>query len=176
MRLDRELAHELHRTITPFRAAFFKVVTLFGYQLVYVLAALVAVGLLWRKQWLYLTMGAVTVFGGMLLNSVLKALIARPRPFFIDPVMVEVFYSFPSGHAMTAMVAYGFGAYLLWQVVKPSWLRAVVLFGATLMIVLVGISRLYLGVHYFSDVIGGFLAGGVWLLLCISVIEARRGR
>jgi undecaprenyl-diphosphatase len=105
--------------------------------------------------------------GAIALDQVLKLLIARPRPPL--PHLVHVMnFSFPSGHALISMVVYGLGAYSLsvW-----SYTRAYKPFFIVLWIILftsIGFSRMYLEVHYFSDVIAGYAIGAAWLIGCIK--------
>ena len=93
------------------------------------------------------------------------------------PLLTARGWSFPSGHAMGSLVAYGMLAYLL---LRETHLgrhqRMLVIISAALLVLLIGLSRLYLGVHYFSDVIGGYAAGVVWLAACISGLEIVRRR
>ena len=91
-------------------------------------------------------------------------------------MLVETSYSFPSGHAMESFVAYGMLAYLAVLALKTWEARVAAVCGAALLVVLIGFSRMYLGVHYFSDVIAGYAAGGVWLSALITGAETiRRG-
>jgi membrane-associated phospholipid phosphatase len=104
-------------------------------------------------------------------NYVMKALIARARPGGLLPSMLETSASFPSGHATLALALYGFLAYALCQLYpRHSWKIAVL---AMLVILFVGASRLYLGVHFSSDVIAGYLLGGLWLLFGITLTERK---
>jgi len=115
---------------------------------------------------------ASNLVGGWLLNIVLKAIFHRTRPD-IQHLVEAGGYSFPSGHAMIAMAFYGMLGYLLWLNLrvrsKPSWYIIVITVG---LIIAIGISRIYLGVHFPSDVIAGFAAGGVWLVACITGLHA----
>lgn len=106
--------------------------------------------------------------GGYLLNEILKAFYHRVRPDFVWLVQANG-YSFPSGHAMISVGFYGFLGYLVWLNLAPEQrlLRRLVPVVAALLILGIGISRLYMGVHYISDVTAGFLAGGVWLMACM---------
>lgn len=126
---------------------------------------------LWLKHLRYWFMTVVlAVFGGMLLNVMLKYTFERPRPYFEDPIRVLTTYSFPSGHTMLATVFYG----ALWAFVvsrSRGWiLRAAEIMLALFMIALVGFSRMYLGVHYLSDVLGAIAEGLAWLALCFLVV------
>jgi membrane-associated phospholipid phosphatase len=138
-----------------------------------IVAALLARRRLWTLLWTWI----VAVVGGALLNWLLKGLFQRPRPHFAHPLVVETSYSFPSGHAMVSFVAYGMLAYLAVLLWLKSWeARVAAVCGAALVVVLIGFSRLYLGVHYFSDVVAGYAAGGVWLSALITGAETiRRG-
>ncbi|UZJ78185.1 phosphatase PAP2 family protein [Fictibacillus sp. KU28468] len=139
------------------------------------LGILLAVGMLWlwfKRQNLWgMVFFLLAVGGGGLLNLLLKNAFQRKRPN-ADPLVEALGFSFPSGHAMGSMVYYGFLGYLVVRS-KRKPLRKI---GWTLLfavaIIGIGISRIYLGVHYPSDIIAGYSAGLVWLLLCIAALEA----
>ncbi|MGH7483268.1 MAG: phosphatase PAP2 family protein [Longimicrobiales bacterium] len=114
----------------------------------------------------------IAVVGASLINNVLKVLYDRPRPSIIDWGTEVMTYSFPSGHAMTAAVAYGSVAYLVGRLEPTPALRRATWVFAVLVIVLVGLSRVYLGVHYPSDVVGGFVAGTAWIALLAFTFRA----
>ena len=114
--------------------------------------------------------------GSALLDWLLKDLFRRPRPHFAHPLVVETSYSFPSGHAMESFVVYGMLAYFAVLTLRSWRARTAVVIGVALLVILIGFSRMYLGVHYFSDVIGGYAAGVVWLAACISGLEVVRRR
>src|SRR5690606_37445814 len=80
-------------------------------------------------------------------------------------------FSFPSAHAMTSLITYGLLAYFLWHTVHNRIIRILIVFAATMLVILIGISRMTLGVHYLSDVLGGFMAGGIWLGVCIAALS-----
>lgn len=137
------------------------------------LALLVAVGLFWigvknHRYFRELSIWVIGVVGGGLLNFGIKCVIHRPRP---DPELALVpaeGWSFPSGHAMGSIVVFGMAAYLLTLVLSR---RSVYLAAATLIATLVlaiGFSRVWLGDHWLSDVVGGYLAGMCWLALCVT--------
>ena len=174
VQVDMALANDLHQASDANTIQIYKIISLFGYQILFPACAVIALVLAVQRQWLYLTMWIVALAGGQILNLLLKTLFARPRPVFADPFALEVYYSFPSGHSMISLIAYGMLAYLIGLYVKNHYARILVVFIAALAIVLIGISRMALGVHYLSDVIGGFIAGGVWLATCITAIELRR--
>ena len=177
LRLDRSVADYLHASATPLLTAFFLAVTAFGsIEAVVPLGVLVAAFFAWGKRWLYLGTWLAAVGGGAVLNQLLKTLFARPHPFFEHPLLVESSYSFPSGHAMESLVAYGMLAYFAVLALKSRGKRAAWVGGAAVLVVLIGFSRLYLGAHYVSDVVGGFVAGGAWLSATTTGWQALRQR
>lgn len=126
----------------------------------------------WRQHAVIL---AVAALFGHLLNQGLKALIARPRPALPAELMEELgvdTFAFPSGHAQSFTIFYGFLALFIWQNARHPWLRGVGVAGMLTMIALVGVSRVYLGVHWPSDVVGAYCIGVLWLLLWTRVQSA----
>nr|MBA2714303.1 bifunctional DedA family/phosphatase PAP2 family protein [Rubrobacteraceae bacterium] len=178
VRFDRVLADYLHSLATPPLTTFFLVLTAFGSIEAIVLLGLVVAALLaWGRRWIFLGSWLAAVAGGAVLNQLLKGLFERPRPFFEHPLLIETSYSFPSGHAMESFVVYGMLAYLAVLALRSWEARVGVVFGAALLVVLIGFSRMYLGVHYLSDVLAGYAAGGVWLSALITGVETiRRGK
>ncbi|MEP6690932.1 MAG: bifunctional DedA family/phosphatase PAP2 family protein [Gemmatimonadaceae bacterium] len=176
-RLDLRLAAQLHRSATPAGILFARVFSILGaLPAMYALGLSVGAVLLVKGQRLPLVGWFVGLGGGGLLTTLLKFLIHRPRPAWSDPYASEPTWAFPSGHASGAIIGYGLVAYFLALLVKPRWLQVSIVVAATLLVVGIGWSRLYLGVHYFSDVVSGFAAGGLWLSIVVSGLEvARRG-
>ena len=120
--------------------------------------------LLWKKIRKVFLINLLSVFT---LNYVLKIIFSRERPIDIN-IISETGYSFPSGHAMISLAIYGFFAYLLWKSNYKYKKIGVILL--ILLIILIGISRIYLGVHYTSDVIAGFIISLSYLLFFIDFI------
>jgi membrane protein DedA with SNARE-associated domain/membrane-associated phospholipid phosphatase len=173
---DTALLDWLHAHATPTGYAIFHAITLLGSPVTLTVLAL-GVGLLLavRRQWVVLGGWLAAFAGGGLLDAVLKVVIRRPRPPYAAEFLDHYSWSFPSGHAMGSLIGYGILAYVvgvLW-IHRRSAQLAVVL-SAGLLTLAVGISRLYLGVHYFSDVVGGYAAGLLWLSACVSGIEVAR--
>jgi undecaprenyl-diphosphatase len=134
-------------------------------------AVVVLWGLLARRHTLLAAMWAVSQVGSALLNYAMKATFARARPEGADPVLFGSGLSFPSGHAMNSLVLCGVGAYLIVRL-APSWgTRVPLLIVLIVFPLLMGFSRLYLGVHYASDVAAGYLAGSAWIAICVSGAE-----
>jgi membrane protein DedA with SNARE-associated domain/membrane-associated phospholipid phosphatase len=173
---DRTVDEYLHSHATPHLTTFFLIVTAFGSTVAVVLLGIAVAALLARgRRWTLLWTWIVAVAGSAILNQLLKGTFQRPRPHFVHPLVVETSYSFPSGHAMESFVAYGMVAYLAVLLWLRSWeARVAVICGAALVVVLIGFSRMYLGVHYFSDVVAGYAAGGVWLSALITGAETMR--
>lgn len=119
---------------------------------------------------------AATVLGGIGLSLILKAGFDRPRPEFVSHG-TEVFTSaFPSGHSMLAAIVYLSLGVVLARLFSGLRLKAYVFLVAVVLTVLVGFSRVYLGVHWPTDVVGGWLAGSVWALLLWFVVRALQRR
>jgi undecaprenyl-diphosphatase len=112
----------------------------------------------------------ITVAGGGLINLLLKNFFKRERPSMNRIIEADGF-SFPSGHSMGSMTYYGFLGYLVLRSNRKPLSKLGLGIFLCLVILLIGISRIYLGVHYPSDVLAGFIAGSVWLVICISLLE-----
>ena len=142
-----------------------------------ILGLIIAVILAVRHQWIPLATWAAALLGVGLLIGVLKAVIRRPRPLYAAVFKEPQSFSFPSGHAMGSLVVYGMIAYLLAKFWAERRAMQVILFASAFIISgAVGVSRLYLGVHYFSDIVGGYAVGSVWLATCITGLELERAR
>jgi len=111
----------------------------------------------------------ISVAGANLVSNLSKLVFQRPRP--LNPVYFETTFSFPSGHATAAMACYGFLIYFCLKNIKQPLNRAILMAGGLFLIFVIGFSRLYLGIHYLSDVIAGYLLGGFWLTLGIILAE-----
>jgi undecaprenyl-diphosphatase len=150
--------------------------TALGSGMVVVLASVVSAAFLWasRHRWSAGLLLA-SVLGSGLINMTLKSFFQRPRPdVFPWRAPYAGLSSFPSGHSMTAMVAYSTLAYLVVRLERRHVLRVMTTLVAVLLIAAVGTSRVYLGVHYPSDVLAGFTAGVVWAAFCAVTMEALR--
>ena len=123
----------------------------------------------WRRAHRETLMFSVVCGGSVILNQGLKLLFKRPRPDLWPPLITEHTYSFPSGHALQGTVLYGAISYLLanrfprWA----NWLYG----GAILLVGAIGLSRLYLGVHWPLDVLAGWTVGFLWLIICIFLLR-----
>ena len=116
----------------------------------------------------YAKLIALNFVGIWILNKIIKVAFHRERPD-IMPLINATGYSFPSGHSMLSFSVYGFIIYILYKSRKGGLIKYLSICILSLTIVLIGISRIYLGVHYASDVIGGYLAAFAWLVLLIQL-------
>jgi len=162
----------VHNVITLFSeihlaTGFFFITTLGSFLVLITICVLVIVWLFLEKRWSYIIGFLISVLGGSLSSSLIKYLVARPRP--IPTFYFENSYAFPSGHATVAITLFLFLTYYAIRA-YPRWSRNVGLVLTTsLLILLIGFSRLYLGVHFFSDVIGGYLLGLFWFILAVII-------
>lgn len=153
------------------------VVSRFGTTIVMTVLAAAEMLALHRRNWRAVTVGWVLVMGGgKLVEAMLKHTFHRTRPIGALQRLSDPSYSYPSGHAMGAMIGYGLLAYLVLRRVRRPAARAAVTTGAALIILAIGLSRLVLAVHYFTDVVGGYAAGAVWLALSLAAVDAARDR
>lgn len=104
------------------------------------------------------------------LNQLLKRILQRPRPTEFR-IIEETGYSFPSGHSMVSMAFYGYLIYLIYKYVENRYVRWISIVLLSILICSIGVSRIYLGVHYTSDVLGGFLVSISYLILFISTVN-----
>lgn len=127
-----------------------------------------------RRQVAWLPVLALSVGGGLLLNVLVKHVFQRARPVSNDALLMLHTYSFPSGHTAGATVWWGFFTVLVFTH-RPPWpWRAATLVSAIGLVCLTALSRVYLGVHYLSDVLAAVAEGCAWLVLCFMAIPARR--
>jgi len=142
-----------------------------------IIICLFALGLALSHRWIE-TLFVMLTSTGDLLNELVKLAVARPRPS-ADVIIVfqkESQFSFPSAHVVHYVVFYGFIFFLFSTAFRSSRLRNVVLVGSVGLLVLIGPSRIYLGAHWPSDVLAGYLVGGLWLVLLIESYSACKGR
>ena len=173
--IDRSILLTLARLHTPLLDRVMVGITFLG-EPSFLLIICLGVGswLLYRRQRSAATTLAIAGIGAIGLNFLLKNLFARTRPLLWQRIVDVTNYSFPSGHAMISLVIYGMLGYLLATRFKRWW-RSI--FTVTiLLIAAIGFSRLYLGVHWPTDVLAGYAAGLVWLVACILSLEVWRER
>lgn len=157
---------------TPALNTFFKIITDLGDFYAYLVGTIIVGIYLFVKfrNWKYPLQLVGIIILSALSNVMLKRFIDRARPSIEHLVSAEGL-SYPSGHSMSAMAFYGFLIYLSFHIKMPKWLRGLLCFFFVLLILLIGLSRIYLGVHFPTDVAGGFIAGMIWLAFCIVLFN-----
>lgn len=147
---------------------FIKIITSIASPVGIVIEALLLVILVNNKKVKVLI--ATDLVGITVINNLLKIIIARPRPN-VNSLVIETGYSFPSGHSVTSMVFYGYLVYLIWKYIDNKKIKIPLVIFFVLLIFIIGFSRIYLGVHYTSDVLSGFLLGIIYLMVFIKMSE-----
>jgi undecaprenyl-diphosphatase len=115
----------------------------------------------------------VTTLGGGLLDTIVKEVVGRNRPSLVDPVATAHGKSFPSGHAMSSVIAYGALLLVFLPAIGRRY-RPMVIGGAVVLVLAIGFSRLALGVHYITDVLGGYVLGLAWLAASTAAFSTWR--
>lgn len=170
---DRSILYFMYHHRTPHLTQAATVLAHMGSPPVIAGVALVSavVGIFWRKvrgaAW---TMPIAIIGSGVIIQAV-KLVIKRPRPSFFAPLLHESGFSFPSGHSLIAMVVYGLLGYFLMHLFRPVWARLAVRALTVVVVVAIGVSRVYVGVHYPTDVLAGWVAGVPWLITCLALHE-----
>ncbi len=175
--LDLQVSQWFHSNTTPSLTRFMLLVTHLHSTLgIVALSVLLAIYWVRIKAWDWLLKLILTVPFGMLLNLLLKSIFQRTRPTFEVPLLTLDSYSFPSGHAAAATLFYGvLAAWLICTTSSWRW-RVVIATLASLLVALVGLSRIYLGVHYLSDVLAAMAASSGWLAFSLTAVGISRSR
>jgi undecaprenyl-diphosphatase len=175
--VDVKLAQWFHLHATPAMTRFMLIITNWHGMLGGTIMALMLAAFFYmRKQYYWLLTLVAVVPGGMLLNLLLKYSFQRTRPTFDDPLLTLVTYSFPSGHTANAALLYGLIACASVMHFRKAAQRVAIVAVAILMVALVGLSRMYLGVHYLTDVLAASAEGCTWLAVCITAVSTLRRR
>lgn len=154
--------------ISDFATPIAKFITNFGGAIFLIIATIILFILIKNKKIgfsIILNLAVVTI-----LNQLLKNILQRPRPTEFR-IVEETGFSFPSGHSMVSMAFYGYLIYLIYRYVKNKYLKWILIVLLSILICTIGISRIYLGVHYTSDVLGGFLISISYLVIYISAVN-----
>lgn len=175
--LDLRVTNWFHAHATPGLTTLARIATTFGSVGFVTAASVVGLLLLLRaRAWDRLLAFALTMVGGSGINIILKHLFHRQRPVLENPLVTLSSFGFPSGHTMGATLLYGFLALLAAHSLK-TWRQRMSVSSATgLMIAAVGLSRIYLGAHYLTDVLAAIAAAAAWLALCWTTVEVFRKR
>lgn len=147
-------------------AFFVTATTLGGVYVVAPVTALLVTWVIYKERLRDAIFVLAAIGGAALTNSLLKLVIVRSRPDLWDPLVQELTFSFPSGHAAASMAVAAACVFLAWRTPR----RVLVVAVSALYVVLVGLSRMYLGVHYPTDILAGWLLGGVWVAIIFAVV------
>lgn len=183
--LEREGSFAIDSVLTDFiqgifphsTYSFFEFVSNFGDKVgIGIVAIIFIIWLAWKKRdWLGIVAFVIAVGLGNEFNKIIKEAIARPRPTF-NHFVDESSMSFPSGHAMVGFILYMFIAHFLAKEAKSTVGKGIIAICALFFVLLIGISRIVLGFHYPTDIIGGYLIASIWLFLWISLYERFKSR
>lgn len=165
---DNRLYHLITLNMSEGLNNIFKILTNMGAAIILIPICIIMFIILKKKR--YATYITINLAVATILNIILKQIFVRPRPTELR-IISETGYSFPSGHSMVSMAFYGFLIYLAYTHIKNNKLKWSICIALSIVIILVGISRIYLGVHYASDVCGGFLISIAYLMLYTKVIK-----
>jgi undecaprenyl-diphosphatase len=154
----------------PTYPAFF-ITNLASVPFITMLILILIFGLFLKKRYNDIFLILFSVFGGNILNFTAKFLFERARPLVKSPVDHEIGYSFPSNHSMLSVLFYGILIYLIFRYFKNKWVKTALIILLVLIILAVGTSRIYLGVHYPSDVMGGYSLGIARICICIMIYK-----
>ena len=154
--------------ISDFATPIAKFITNFGGAIFLIIATIILFILIKNKKIGFSIISNLVIV--TILNQLLKNILQRPRPNEFR-IIEETGYSFPSGHSMVSMAFYGYLIYLIYRYVKNNYLKWTLIVLLSILICTIGISRIYLGVHYTSDVLGGFLISISYLVIYISAVN-----
>lgn len=154
--------------ISDFATPIAKFITNFGGAIFIAVVAIFLAIIIKNKKIAISILANLVIITG--LNQLFKRILQRPRPTEYR-IIQETGYSFPSGHSMKSMAFYGYLIYLIYKHVKNKYIKWISISLLSILICLIGISRIYLGVHYTSDVLGGFLISISYLVIYISSVN-----
>ena len=172
---DTTLLLWLHQFSNPILDRVMLTITELGNPRVVVPVAAISLAILWLQRYRQeAKIFAIACLGGAILNTGMKLAFSKSRPELWHRLIAETSFSFPSGHALGSMVLYGFLAYVLARH-YPKYSRIIYILAA-IAITAIGLSRLYLGVHWPTDVIAGYGIGFLWLRVCILMLQLQKMR
>lgn len=170
---DEQLNVYLYSIRNIFLVKFFYLITFLGEAKILIILGLFVLVFLWltNRKWQGMVLWLIMVAGEGV-TYFAKIFFNRPRP--LNAIYFIESNSFPSGHAMISVLFYGFLAYLLHKNTSNRLCKYLIVSGTILLVLLIGFSRLYLGVHYFSDVVAGYIVGIFWLVIGIGLSKRKK--
>lgn len=176
-KIDANIALYMHAMRDTRLVEYFTALTFLGSTImVVIVTSICAFILLKRRHTSYLAGLLVSVVGASLSVFMLKGYIERARPSSALSTILESTFSFPSGHTTISIALYGFLALYLLRTLKPPFYARLLALSLLILIGLISVSRLYLGVHFLSDIIAGYALGIVWLCIAISIVHIHSRR
>ena len=172
---DKTILLWIHQFANPTWDNIMLNITKLGNPTMMVIITIISLGILWWKKYHQeAKILGLHAFGGVILSYGLKLSFRKARPQLWQQLITETSYSYPSGHALGSMIIYGFIAYLL-AFHYPKFTKIIYLF-AVILIAAIGLSRLYLGVHWPTDIIAGYGVGYLWLMFSIIMLKLQQSR
>lgn len=164
--IDTAIAQFVYSFRNPVLTTIMRFISFLGAEFIIFATVFITLFFLCNKHKREATLFFFMISMGFVLNTVIKYLLKIPRPD-IDPLYIEKFYGFPSGHAMNSFIFYASLSYFMFHFTHNKKLSVALSCVSGILIILIGFSRIYLGVHYPSDVIAGFIVGFWWLVTTI---------
>ncbi len=155
---------------------FFKSITFLGNEIFLTLFVLAAAAYFYinkRRNFAFLLI--ISAAGGSILELILKEIVKRPRPEIVSHLVEPYFWSFPSGHAVISIAVYMMFFIIISTIVKNQSVKILIAVLSAVMVLLIGFSRVYLGVHYPTDIIAGWSVGCFWVSLCLLWYRSKKG-
>ncbi len=165
--IDRIFYKKIISIRTDMITEFFKIITKLGTTKICFIIGIILVIIFRKKIYLWLPITTVII---KIMNVFIKLLINRPRPNVMR-LVYEKETSFPSGHAMLSITLYGLLIYFIYSKISKNSVKWILITGLSSIILLIGISRIYLGVHYATDIIGGYLLGMIYLVIITNYMK-----
>lgn len=166
--LDSYLYNLISILRCDFLTDFFKNITKFA-NFNFITIFIIIIFIVVKNKWIGILLAANSI-NGVIINKILKSIFVRPRPNVLR-LIKQGGYSFPSGHAMASFIFYGMIIYLIYNTKINRKLKIIITILLSLVIFFVGLSRVYLGVHYVSDIISGYLFSFIYLIIFIYIIK-----
>lgn len=165
---DNSISMFFYHLRSPMLTAIMQFFSFIGADGILMLSILIPLFFYWKKRKREAILFTIMIGMGAVLNTILKLITQRPRPT-LNPLVIEHSLSFPSGHSMNSFIFFMTVAYFYYHFTHKKKYSLLAFFIASIIILCVGISRIYLGVHYPSDVLGGYIAGLLWLLFVFLI-------
>lgn len=170
---DKTILLWIHSFANPTVDSIMRFITRFNDPSTVTVIAIAALAILiWRHYYSEAQIFVIDCLGGVVLSYGLKSVFGKVRPDLWKSAIEDLSFSYPSGHALGSTVLYGFIAYLL--ATRYPQFSLLIYVGVIFLIGAIGLSRLYLGVHWPTDIIGGYGIGFVWLTLCITMLKLKK--